>query len=176
MPRRGGFTLVEVVAALALAGLAVTLAARLYGGALDGAARVQGAEESLNRWANGRRLLAQLVGSIEVGVDSTTAFRGGTNSASFTTWLPDARGWPARRAVMLAADSNVLVVRGVDGGAIALEGAVTSLDLDYLLSLGASAPWMRTFKSEVGAPLAIRLRIGHPTRTDTLVLVVGRRG
>ena len=176
MRRSAGFTLLEVVVALALAGLVALLAVRLYGGLLDAAARVETSRERLDRWANGRRLLIQLVGSIEVGLDKATVFRGEPHGASFTAWLPDARGWPAQRAVTLTADSGRLVARGLGERSLPLADGVTALDFDYLLAQGADARWMRAFIAEFSAPLAIRMRIAARGVADTLILIVGRRG
>jgi hypothetical protein len=48
--------------------------------------------------------------------------------------------------------------------------------VDYLLGLGSGEHWLRGFESTVSAPTAIRLRVGYPTRTDTLLLAIGERG
>ncbi len=176
MRRNAGVTLVEVVVALALAGVVVLLAERLYGALLDGAAQAQAARDRLDRWANGRRLLTQLVGSIEVGADTATVFRGDPHAVSFTAWLPDQQGWPMKRAVTLATDSGALTVRGLGDHPLTLADSVTALDADYLLVQGADARWMRAFISAMSAPVAVRLRIAHGDATDTLLLFVGPRG
>jgi len=73
---RRGFTLVEVTVALAVGALVVLLAYRVYGGVLDGAARLLAAQQDLGRAANARRLLTALAQGIEVGTVPGSGFQG----------------------------------------------------------------------------------------------------
>src|SRR3989442_8979114 len=65
--RRRGFTLIELVVALAISGLVVLLAARTLVGVADGAAQLATTRSTLDRNMNARRWLIEAFGSLEVG-------------------------------------------------------------------------------------------------------------
>jgi len=178
-PARGarrGFTLVEVTAALAVGALVVLLAYRVYGGVLDGAARLLAAQQTLDRSANARRLLTALVAGVEVGMVPGGDFRGSPERVTFTTWTTNSRGWPERRRVSVFAGDGVLRVQGLAPEPPHLADSVEALGIDYLLDFGAAERWGQAWTSEVSAPVALRLRITRPSGTDTLLLLVGPRG
>ncbi len=176
MPRSRGFTLIEVVVALALAGLVTMLAERLYGGLLDGMGRAGEARERLDRWANGRRLLVQLVGSVEVGMVPGSSFDGRPQSLVATTWCPDRRGWLEPRRASIGVQRGTVTVTGVADVGVVIADRVASLGFDYLTTVGAESRWVRAFVSGVSAPLAVRVRIAYRSSADTLILIVGSRG
>jgi prepilin-type N-terminal cleavage/methylation domain-containing protein len=171
-----GFTLVEVTAALAVGALVVLLAYRVYGGVLDGTARVLAAQQALDRSANARRLLTALVEGVEVGMVPGGSFQGSRDRVTFTTWTTGARGWPERRRVSVFTSDAVLQVQGLPSEALPLADRVEALSIDYLLDFGAAERWGQAWMSEVSAPVALRLRVSHPGYTDTLLLLVGPRG
>ena len=173
---RRGFTLVEVTAALAVGALVVLLAYRVYGGVLDGAARLLAAQQTIDRSANARRLLTALVAGVEVGMVPGGDFRGSRERVTFTTWTVGARGWAERRRVSVFAGDGVLRVQGLVPEPLHLADSVEALGIDYLLDFGAAERWGQAWTSEVSAPVALRLRVAHPGRTDTLLLLVGPRG
>ena|SRR2546425_3173750 len=170
-----GFTLLEVIVALALGAMVVLLAHRMFAAVMDGSIRLSDTGAALDREANARRLLTQLVGSLDVGQPESGDFNGEPQRAAFSAWYPGPEGWPERRRVTLEADRNALVV-SVGGESIVLADDVEALDLDYLLDYGADAPWLRTWQSPVSAPLAIRARITYRRQADTLLLIIGPRG
>lgn len=173
---RRGFTLVEVTAALAVGALVVLLAYRVYGGVLDGAARLLAAQQALDRSANARRLLTALVEGVEVGMVPGGSFQGSRERVTFTTWTTGARGWPERRRVSVSTSDGALQVQGLGPQALPLTDSVRALHIDYLLDFGAAERWGQAWVSEVSAPVALRLRVAHSGRTDTLLLLVGPRG
>src|SRR2546425_13275644 len=65
--RRRGFTLIELVVALAISGLVVLLAARTLVGVADGAAQLATTRSTLDRNMKARRWLIEAFGSLEVG-------------------------------------------------------------------------------------------------------------
>ncbi len=174
---RRGFTLVEVLLALALGGLVVLMAQRVFAGVSDGAHRLSQAQEALDRQANARRLLVGLVGSLDIGTSQSAGFDGRPNQVTFSTWVVSPEGWPVRRRVSLRLASGALVAEGLDAAAIVLADSVAALDVDYLLDYGAEATWVRNWQSPVSAPLVLRMRIARAESVvDTLLLVAGPRG
>jgi prepilin-type N-terminal cleavage/methylation domain-containing protein len=175
-----GFTLVELLVALTLAGLVVLMAHRLFAAATDAARTVQEARTALDREANARRWLQAATLSLDVGQQAGDGFEGRPDRLSFTTWLESADGWFVRRRVVLHHDvrSFVAVVDRAD--TIDLATDADAVAFDYLLELGADTKWVREWISPVSAPLAIRLRLGRGTRdggrVDTLLLLVKERG
>jgi len=71
---------------------------------------------------------------------------------------------------------GVLRVQGLASEPLALADSVDALGIDYLLDFGAAERWGQAWMSEVSTPVALRLRIAHRGRTDTLLLLVGPRG
>jgi prepilin-type N-terminal cleavage/methylation domain-containing protein len=173
---RGGFTLVEVTAALAIGGLVVLLATRLFGDLLDDAHRLLDARTTLDRSANARRLVTALVQGVEVGMVPGGDFRGSPDQVAFTTWTTGPRGWAERRRVSIVAADGALQVVGLGDVSLSLADSVTAFAVDYLLDYGASQRWGRAWSSQVSAPFALRLRVARPGGADTLLLLVGPRG
>jgi len=178
MPRRDrGFTLIEVLLALALGGLVVLTAQRVFAGVTDGARRLSEAQEALDRRANARRLLVALVGSLDIGTPQSGGFDGRPDQVTFSTWAASAEGWPQRRTVTFRLEARAVVAEGLGPVAIVVADTVPRLDIDYLLDYGADAVWVRSWQSPVSAPVALRLRIARDTGVvDTLLLVAGLRG
>jgi hypothetical protein len=161
----------------------VLLAHRIFAGVTEGSARLAEARAALDREANGRRLLAEVVGSIEIGRPGAGDFRGEPHGAAFSAWYRSAAGWLEPRRVTLALGADGIVLRGLAEEPVRLADSVTALDLDYLLDYGAREAWVRAWSSTVSAPVAIRARVarggrgtGDGGRVDTLLLIVGTRG
>jgi len=162
-----GFTLIEVMVALALAALVVLLAHRIFAGVVQGAQNLDVARQSLDREENARRSLTEMFGSLDVGTEGAGGFSGRPNRVEFATWQRVPAGWLERRRVVLDAEHGTLV---------ALAESVTDVEFDYLLEPGANAAWVREWISPVSAPVAIRMRIVRAATTDTLLFIVGSRG
>lgn len=189
---RRGFTLVEVMVALAIGALVVLLAHRTFAVASELRGRVTERREAHDRAMNARRLLAQAFGSLEVSTVRNTGFRGMEDEVAFTTWLRDEIGAPVRKQVTLRMDAAadretdrrlIAVVAPGPGAAssapdtLVLVPSASALALDYLLDFGADAAWVREWHSPASAPLAVRLRIAREGEAvDTLLLVIGPRG
>lgn len=174
MRGRPGFTLVEVVVALALAALVVLLAERLFGAASDTITALQGASEELTSEGNGRRLLGSLLGSLDMSPPDGL-FRGGQDRLECSVWSRQPSGWPKRMRVTLLASEGVLQVAFAQH-TIALLHDVRAVEMDYLLHAGANEAWVRAWESPASAPLAVRLRLARAGRVDTLLVFVGPRG
>jgi prepilin-type N-terminal cleavage/methylation domain-containing protein len=172
--RRRGFTLIELVVALAISGLAVLLASRTLVGVADGAAQLATTRTALDRNMNGRRWLMEAFGSLEVGTGSG-GFTGRADHVEFAASQRVPQGWLETRSIILSREGDSLVAN-VGPRQLTIARAVRSLDCDYLLEPGASTTWVREWISSATAPLVVRLRIGYAEHADTLLLLVGPRG
>jgi prepilin-type N-terminal cleavage/methylation domain-containing protein len=174
MHRSQGFTLVEVVVALALAGLVVLAAHRIFTGVVDGVERLGAARATLDREGNARALLSALAASIDV--DRQNAFEGKPHRVSFTTFHLDSLGHTIRRRVVIRLEGQVVRLQGLYQTPVVLMDSVRALAFDYLLDLGADQRFVREWHSDASAPTALRLHVGRFVATDTLLLLVGWRG
>ncbi len=180
---QGGFTLVELMVALAIAGLVVLTAHRLFAAAGDAGRTLRAAREALDRQSNARRWLAATFLSLDVGRDSAGSFEGRPDHVVFSAWELTSDGWFERRRVSLDKVGQRLVAHALPGEPITLVDSIASLDFDYLLEPGAESRWVRVWVSPVSAPLAVRLRVERPGKgeggravTDTLLFLIKERG
>jgi prepilin-type N-terminal cleavage/methylation domain-containing protein len=169
-----GFTLVEVMVAVAIGSLVTAAAYRVFTGVADGAKAVAAARESLDRSVNARRWLKGTFLSLE------PPFEGRVNRATFTSWQLVAGGWFEPQPISLAREGNRFVATSGQQ-TLVLADSVENVTFDYLLEPGADTKWVREWISPVSAPLAVRLRIvGCGKRdagcVDTLLFLVKERG
>ena len=171
--RRGdGFTLVEVLVALAIGGLVVLMAHRAFGAATDFALALGRGQTAHDEVMETRRYLATLLGSVDAAAEGSAGFRGGEGRIVFGAWHDGAlQGMELTvREGRLVATTQTDTVRLMRSTGFAAE---------YLLEPGANARWMKGWQSPVSAPLAVRLRIARGDSSgvvDTLLLAIGPRG
>ncbi len=171
-----GFTLVEVLVALAITALVTLLAHQLFATVVDSGHRAVVTRRALDREANARRLLGAAFLSLDVGSDSTGGFVGRPDRASFTAWLPTPEGWSELRKVTVGFEASAWVARW-DGERVLLADSVEAVGLDYLLEPGVQAAWVQEWISAVSAPLAVRARVRRAGgRTDTTLYLIKARG
>lgn len=174
MRRREGFTLIEVMVAMAIAGLVMLAAHRIFTGVADGARAVAAARESLDRSVNARRWLKATFLSL------APPFEGRATRASFTSWQLVPGGWFEQRPTQLLRDgSHFIGTTGTES--FQLADSVSDIAFDYLLDPGADTKWVREWISPVSAPIAVRVRIEGCGRrdagcVDTLLFLVKERG
>lgn len=172
--RSFGFTLIEVMVAMTIAGIVIVAAHRIFTGIADGARAVAAARGSLDRSVNARRWLKATFLSLE------PPFEGRANRASFTSWQLVPGGWFEQRPTQLLRDGSRLL--GATGAQpLQLADDVSDVAFDYLLDPGADTKWVREWISPVSAPLAVRLRIAGCGKreagcVDTLLFLVKERG
>lgn len=177
---RTGFTLLELMLALAIGGLLVVTAAQLFAVAGDSGGALARARHAADREANAREWLATTLGSLEVGVAGTPGFQGDSARMTFAAWVPVAGGWMERRTVTLALAGGQLT--GAAGASVLLVDSLRSGAFDYLAEYGAQTMWLSGWQSPVSAPIAVRIRLTRPTvdperlEADTLVFRIGGRG
>lgn len=178
-PRRTGFTLLEVVVALSLAGLAALLVHAVFRSVLEGGAALDRHRVALDRDMNAERWLVEALGSVEVGLEGDSPFQGSVERLECTTRLQTAGGWRERQSLVLTRSGSRLIAY-VAGDPIVLRDSVTVFAIDYLIDPGLHSPWVQGWQSPVSAPLAIRLRTTSQAATgevtDTLIVPLGSRG
>ncbi|MGH7533425.1 MAG: PulJ/GspJ family protein [Gemmatimonadales bacterium] len=177
---RSGFTLLELMLALAIGGLLVLTAGRLFAVAGDSNTALMRARRADDLRANGREWLTTTLGSLEVGAAGTIGFQGNGTTMTFTAWVPTAQGWMERRPVTLTLAGGALI--GTADGSVMLADSVRAGAFDYLSEYGEGTTWLSGWQSPVSAPIAIRIRLTRPTsdpehlQVDTLVFRIGGRG
>jgi prepilin-type N-terminal cleavage/methylation domain-containing protein len=179
--RSAGFTLVEVLVSLVLAGTAALLAHGLFSVAVQGSAQLRAARHALDRGSNLRRFLASAFLSIEVGADGAGSFVGHSDRVRFAAWLQTADGWFERRDIVLSLQAGRLLATISPDPPVVLSDSVVTLALDYLLEPGAEARWVSEWISPVSAPLAVRIRItrrpdGKALLGDSTIYLIKARG
>ena len=181
---RRGFTLLEVLVALAIGGIVALLAHQLFGAVVVHGRTLTEARTTLDRVSNARRWLEATFLSLDVGTDGASGFEGRPDHAVFSAWLLTSDGWFERRQVALRWDTGRLRATVTPGTPIALMDSVADVEMDYLLEPGADSRWVREWVSPVSAPLAVRMRVtlGRVTwdvdrvDVDTLLFLVKERG
>lgn len=174
--RHRGTTLIEIMVALAVA-TTVLVAARVLAQVLgESASRQLRVATTHDRAANAERALRQLVGNIEVSVDSGGGFVGGRTSARFRSWCARPEGWSARCLVTLrattGAGSRVVSAELDDGKVITVRDRDDACELRYLASAEAGGRWFEEWGEGLSLPLALAIACSH----DTLTARIGDRG
>jgi prepilin-type N-terminal cleavage/methylation domain-containing protein len=171
-----GFTLIEVIVALAISGIVILGARAVLIQLADGTDRVVQAAADADREANAERVLRALVGRTEAGSDSIPGFLGTEQIARFPTWCDVAAGWQERCHVTLAivplAGAQALVVHFTDGEILPLRRGLQSGALRYLNDAGGGGVWLRSWENTITTPLALGLILDE----DTLIVRIGERG
>ncbi|HEX2780180.1 MAG TPA: prepilin-type N-terminal cleavage/methylation domain-containing protein [Gemmatimonadaceae bacterium] len=175
-PCRAGFTLLEVIVALAVSAV-VVLGARMLAEQVGEAGRyVVAAATRADRDANGERMLRDLLLRLEVGTSGAANFAGAADSAAFSSWCDVPRGWRERCNVSLVVHRgearDTLRVRTSSGLDFAALDRPSPVSLRYLDDAGAGGRWFISWGAGITAPLAI----GVVTPADTAILRIGERG
>ena len=170
-PLRAGFTLVEVVVALVVGGMAVTAAALLLNGLENRAETIERAAATSDAARNAERLLVQLVGNAELGDDSTPTFAGDSLALSFHSWCETTHGWLDRCAALLRfapeGERKVLQLqlRGADTLEVAVRHSVANGRIRYLMNAESRGTWIDKW-THLGPPEAVAVILDE----DTLLL------
>lgn len=176
MPRRSGFTIIEVMVALVVSGIVLVGARSILEAVADRAGSITRAASVADRDANGERMLRALVDRLEVGTGPGTEFGGDPTSTAFASWCEVAGGWQERCTVNieLVRDSSAvdLVLRTSLGDRIVLRHGLKNGAIRYLSTPDGGGTWIRVWGAGITAPVAI----GVFLERDTLYLRVGERG
>lgn len=173
----GGFTLLEVMVALTVGGMAVAVAAALLTGLGDRATELAAAARRVDRDANAEQLLRALTANLQPGSDSAGPFRGDSRSAAFRSWCDAPSGWLERCAVRLSLApearglSLILRLAGSDTTVVRMRSGIGVGRLRYLLDAANGGQWADRW-SDLVPPTAIEVIADR----DTLFLTVRSGG
>lgn len=175
MKQKAGFTLVELLVAMTIAGVVVLLTHQIFAAVTVGMQRLETAQRDLDSEQLGIRWLDAAFLSLEAG-NGGPGFEGHGDRMMFSSWLLTRYGWVERTKVTLALDRGRLVAQ-VEGGETEVLGGVKALAFDYLLDPGLNSRWVTDWVSPLTAPLGVRLRLERSSRAvDTLLFLIKGRG
>lgn len=171
---RCGFTLIEVVVALALGALAVALAAALTRSTADAAGRTSAHVSVAASESNGERLLRRLIGQMELSSRSDGANHGDAQFLRFTSWCDDPRGWQERCAVemQISAPAEGIDVFLSSGERLHLMRGRGVQSFLFLRSPEHGGRWSDRWIDRLSVPPAVGVVIAG----DTLLFRVEERG
>jgi prepilin-type N-terminal cleavage/methylation domain-containing protein len=176
--KRRGFTVVEVLVALAV-GAVIVLGARLMlEGVADGTHRVTRQAQRTDRDANAERVVRAVVAALEVSESEGRTFGGDERGAHFTSWCDTPGGWqelcPATLAIRLesGAGASSLVLTLPGGAPLPIRTGFTYGELRYLADPRDDGEWFTSWEAGISVPVAI----GAILDRDTLIFKVGVRG
>jgi prepilin-type N-terminal cleavage/methylation domain-containing protein len=175
-PRENGFTLIELMVALAVSGVVVLTAAGIFAAVGDAGREVRVAREKVDREMNARRWLAATFLSLDVGQQPAGPFEGKADRVTFSAFQQATGGWLEERRVTLGKEGSELVATIQPGEPLAFADSVADVAFDYLLEPGLNSTWVREWISPVSAPLAVRMRVQSRRGTDTLLFLIKERG
>lgn len=171
---RGGFTLIEVIVAIAISGLVVLGAHRILVQLADSSGHIGESAAEADRAANAERMLRTLVGHLDNDMESNLV--GDRQSARFTSWCDTPGGWLERCHVTLGivpAPGSLALTATLSGGeAVALRSGFQRGELLYLRDARHGGSWSDTWVSVITVPAAI----GIVLDSDTMIIRVGERG
>lgn len=169
---RRGFTLVEIIAALSIMGLAMIGGLMLIDQIGDSAGRVSHDARLAAREGNGQRLLHRLLLDAVSSTDSTKRFRGDEHSMELWTTCEVPAGWAEPCRAVLAIDqrqdTSVVLAELSTGESYALRRQLGAAEFRYFNPSPTDTFWVRQWSSHVALPTAIGLLLGH----DTIVFPV----
>jgi prepilin-type N-terminal cleavage/methylation domain-containing protein len=177
--RQSAFTLVEVLVALVVGGLATLGAQSVLGAIADHTDRISEATGAADRRANGERALRALLAGLEIGTTKDATFGGDEREARFTTWCSTPSGWQERCTVRLAvlpADSvdakSILASVLSTGEILPLVEGPDVRSIRYLRDAANGGTWFYRWGTGITAPVGIGIITAH----DTLIVRIGERG
>lgn len=176
---QAGFTILELMVALALAGAVMTIAV-VVTGEINAASRRAQVPSDGDREALVERWLRAALGSIDVGANGTVTFDGLDDQVVFRSRQLTRHGWSEAVTIQVYADRGQLLARLSTGRQLLLLPNVISLRTSYLIEPGAYPRWSPHWSSALMVPPAIRFeldrRLSTGPRTDTLLFALGRTG
>jgi prepilin-type N-terminal cleavage/methylation domain-containing protein len=182
---RPGFTLLEVIVAMAVGSLVVLGARAMLVMVADGGDAAREAAIEADRAANAEAVLRRLLADLELGTDPAMHFSGAPDEARFSTWCPVAGGWIERCRATLAIEATrdgaaLVATLSAGGGSpderLELRSGLDRAELLYLSDAARGGRWFRVWGEGITAPLAVGLVVDSAGRTDTTILRIGERG
>jgi len=179
MTRHSGFTLMEVTVAMLIASIVLVAAQATLSNLSDRERALRSATIVASREANGKQLLRELVGNIEVGTPGTASFSGDLHQVRFSSWCDVPAGWQERCDVGLAYDTAAgyaTLVAHIGARPVELITGFERGSFRYLQSAASGGVWLDQWGGGVTVPLGIGAILDYADRSDTLILRIGPRG
>ena len=176
--RRAGFTLVEVMVALAVMGVVILGARSMLGQIADDADRITAAAAEADRDANADALLRTIAGRLEVSpvAGDEARFEGEPRGARFHSWCEVPDGWlercEASLGIIQVDGQNVLALRLSTGEMVPLRRGFEEGEIAYLRSAADGGSWVRSWGASITAPIALAVIVDG----DTTLVRIGERG
>ena len=171
-----GTTLLELMVALTIAGLALLASRYLIEEIDDAGTTMSHFARNADQVANGERLLRATVARAEVNSDSSRRFRGDSALASFDTWCERPSGWTERCRVALTIglgrDSSTVTGVFSTGEILRLTTIAGAAMFRYVSRDSSGRRWLDAWGQSITAPFALTIESDR----DTIILVVGERG
>jgi len=165
--RRSGFTLLELILALALVGSAMLGGVLLMDQIDDSGARIVAESARMHREANGASLLRRLIAQARVNDDTTRRFVGDERTVFLASVCDVPGGWPEPCDVTLAiderGDSCAVVADLSIGGALVLRRDAGNRAWRYLDAAPRDSSWATHWSSGTTLPAALALVSAHDT-------------
>jgi prepilin-type N-terminal cleavage/methylation domain-containing protein len=170
-----GFTLPELIVALAVGGMVLLTGRELFGVILDAAGRVPIIGVAADSARNRERLLRELLGRVEAGTDTLRRFDGTPDRARFVSWCGTSDGWLERCSVTLTlvrSDAGALLQAAWPGFQEVLLAGKGPSEIRYLKSAVHGGAWVAQWGDAVSPPLALLILVGK----DSMLIRIGARG
>jgi prepilin-type N-terminal cleavage/methylation domain-containing protein len=173
---RAGFTLLEVIVAIAISGLVLLGARAILSQLGTDAEAMENAAAASDRRSNADLLMRAVVGRTENSVLDRVRFLGDAQGARFESWCEVPGGWlepcHAVLGVVQTGDSASVVLTLSTGELVPVRTGLTHARLEYLVSAGEGGQWVPEWTSQLSTPVAVGIEMG-----DSLVIVpIGERG
>jgi prepilin-type N-terminal cleavage/methylation domain-containing protein len=173
---RPGFTLIEVLVALAVGSLVLLACRAVFESLADGADRILSAAATVDGAANGMETLRDVVGRVESATALPGSVAGDERQVRLETWCTAAAAWLERCSVTLGFTpvdgGSSLVATGLPTGRVMLLSGFRAGAFRYLADARAGGVIHASWPWQVATPLALLLVLDG----DTLVLPIGDRG
>lgn len=172
---RRGFTLVEVLVALALSAMVLVGASGLLDALGAHATSVLRSARALDSSMNADDFLRRALADLVVRSDTFPSFEGDESVFAFRTSCDAPHGWREPCGVRVAAEradsGHRLVIRQDDGSVLMLRTRLARASFRYLLTADEGGQWVARWPNTLMLPLAVGLIAGD----DTIVARIGER-
>jgi prepilin-type N-terminal cleavage/methylation domain-containing protein len=170
---RRGVTLLELIIALAIAGLAILGCVMLLDQLNDSHEHIVRDRVADATAGNGDRMLRRLLVDARTTTDSSERFRGDERNANYLTLCDTPNGWPEPCRVALALDSlrasSAIIAETSRGERFELRRVPGAATFRYLDLSARDSSWVRQWAMSIALPGAIGLVVG----SDTTILPLG---
>lgn len=171
---RRGFTLMEVMVAMAVGAIVVVGARGLVDALGTQAHATLRAARVVDAHANARDALQRLVGDLVVARDSIPSLTGDGEQATFTSYCESPREWmePCRVTLRVeGAEGGYRVLWEARGDTVLLGDSLRTAAIRYLMSPTVGGTWTARWQNTVMLPVALGLVMDR----DTLLAPIGDR-